>query len=351
MGRRRIGSPEVTLPSGARPPDEINVLFTSAGRRVELLRAFRQAYQNAGLAGRLVAADIDPLAPALQVADSFFLVPPVSDPDYLPTLARLCRQEAIRLVFPLIDPDIPVLAHGRADLEAEGARVGVVSAEAADLTRDKWRTFEWFQGHNVPTPRTWLGRDLPERGLHYPLFVKPRFGSAGKLGFRADGPHQLDFFLDHVEEPVVQEWLLGPEITSDVFCSLAGEVWAVVSRERIEVRSGEVAKGKTVHHEAIRKQCLAVAQGLGAAGPITVQCMMSGGQPLFTEINARFAGGAPLAFAAGVPAPRWYLEEAAGRSVQPPGLGAYQAGVFLTRYDDSFFLDEETHARMASRRL
>lgn len=339
------------MPSAASPSDEINVLFTSAGRRVELLRAFREALGEAGLSGRLIATDIDPLAPALQVADEEYLVPSLTDPSYIPTLARLCRQHAVRLVFPLIDPDIPVLARGRTALEAEGARVGVVSQEVADLTRDKWRTFEWFQEHSVPTPRTWLGRDLPEHGLHYPLFVKPRFGSAGKQGFRADGPRQLDFFLDQVDDPVVQEWLPGPEITSDVFCSLAGEVWAIVSRERIEVRWGEVAKGKTVHHDAIRHACLAIASGLGVTGPITVQCLVSDGRPWFTEINARFAGGAPLAFAAGVPAARWYLEEAAGRSVHVPELGVYQAGVFLTRYDSSFFLDEAAHARLASRRV
>jgi carbamoyl-phosphate synthase large subunit len=47
----------------------LNVLFTSAGRRVELLRAFRRAYATLGLDGRVVAVDVDPLAPALSAAD------------------------------------------------------------------------------------------------------------------------------------------------------------------------------------------------------------------------------------------------------------------------------------------
>ncbi|HHH82980.1 MAG TPA: hypothetical protein ENL35_08315, partial [Chloroflexi bacterium] len=44
---------------------EINLLFTSVGRRVELMNAFREAYARLGLRGRLVAPDTDPLAPAL----------------------------------------------------------------------------------------------------------------------------------------------------------------------------------------------------------------------------------------------------------------------------------------------
>jgi carbamoyl-phosphate synthase large subunit len=339
------------LPSGASRADPINVLFTSGGRRVELLRAFRHAYREAGLAGRLLATDIDPLAPALHEADAGFLVPPLADPDYIPTIARLCREEGVKLVFPLIDPDIPVLAHARAEIEASGARLAAVPAEAADLTRDKWETFRWLEAHKVPTPRTWLGQDLPKAGLSLPVFIKPRFGSAGKHGFVAETPEQLTFFLGYVPDPVVQEFVAGPEVTNDVICGLKGEIWAVVSRRRLEVRWGEVAKGETIHDEAIRARCVAIAQSLRAVGPITVQCLMRDGSPLFTEINARFAGGSPLAFAAGVPAPRWYLEQAAGRPVSPPPLGSYRAGMFLTRFDDAFFLEGEASARLPRRRL
>jgi carbamoyl-phosphate synthase large subunit len=316
---------------------------------VELLRAFRQAYRETGIAGRLLAADIDPLAPALHEADAGFLVPSLDDARYIPEISRLCRDEAVTLVFPLIDPDIPVLAHGREAIESSGARLAAVPAEAADLTRDKWRTYQWLTENDIPTPRTWLGSDVPSSGLEFPLFVKPRFGSAGKQGFRAQTQEQLRFFLEYVPDPVVQPFVDGAEVTNDVFCGLDGQVWAVVSRRRIEVRWGEVAKGETVQDEVIRTHCVTIARGLKAIGPITVQCLTQPGKPLFTEINARFAGGAPLAFAAGVPAPRWYLEEAAGRKVTAPPLGSYRAGLSLTRYDESFFLDEGARARLARR--
>lgn len=60
----------------------VNVLFTSVGRRMELLRAFKRAYANLGLSGHIVAVDIDPLAPALQEADRPYIVPRLSDPAY-----------------------------------------------------------------------------------------------------------------------------------------------------------------------------------------------------------------------------------------------------------------------------
>ena len=329
----------------------VHVLFTSVGRRVELLRAFRRAYQSLALEGQIVAADIDPLAPALQVADRPYIVPRLTTDVYIPTLVEICRREGVSLIFPLIDPDIPRLAENREALEATGARLAVVPAEAAATTADKWPTYQFFQRLGLPTPRSWLPDQLESAQTGYPLFIKPRFGSAGLATFKVRDERELGFFLGHVPDPIVQEFLPGPEITNDVICDLDGEVLAVVSRRRIEVRWGEVAKGVTVHNPAVMDGCLKIAQALPAVGPITVQCMMKDGVPHFTEINARLGGGAPLGIAAGVDSPRWLLARAAGLPVEIPPLGTYTTGLYLTRCDDSFFLTEAEREQMASHRL
>lgn len=329
----------------------INVLFTSVGRRVELLRAFKRAYADLGLTGNIVAVDIDPLAPALQEADRPYIVPRLSDPAYIPTLSQICRWEQVHLIFPLIDPDIPVLARHRRELEATGARVVVVSEEAAAMTSDKWLTYQFFCRLGIPTPHSWLPEHIQDANLEYPVFIKPRFGSAGKQAFKVHNQRELTFFLDYVPEPIVQEYLPGPEITNDVICDFEGNVLAVVSRQRIEVRWGEVAKGKTIYDPEIIRHCITIAKGLQTIGPITVQCMLRDGKPYFTEINARFGGGVPLGIAAGVNSPQWFLALAAGLSVDIPPLGSYKVGLYLTRFDDSYFLTEEDYARVASHRL
>ena len=324
----------------------VNLLLVSAGRRVELLRLFRRAYADLGWNGRILATDVDPLAPALHEADARFLTPRVDEAEFVPSLARICRDESVSLVFPLIDPAIPVLARRRAELEAAGTRLAVVPTQAAERTRDKWAFHQWLGTLGLPTPTTWLPEDLPARP-EFPLFIKPRFGSAGRQSFRVDDADELTFYLRHVDQPVVQPFISGPEVTTDVFCSLTGELWAVVSRRRIEVRWGEVHKGVTVRDPALLEACAHIATALEAVGPITIQCLVHEGRPHFTEINARFAGGMPLAVAAGVPAPLWYLRQAAGLEVAPPPLGSYRAGVYLTRFDESFFLEGEEYEPLA----
>src|SRR6516165_7865676 len=122
-----------------------NTLFTSVGRRVELLKAFRAAYRSLQLEGRIIALDTDPLAPGLRLVDRHYIVPRDDSADYIPALIDICAKEGVDVVFPLIDPDIQVLPRYRAQIEAVGARLATVSVEAAKICGDKWLTAEFFQ--------------------------------------------------------------------------------------------------------------------------------------------------------------------------------------------------------------
>jgi carbamoyl-phosphate synthase large subunit len=327
------------------------VLFTSAGRRVSLLTLFHRAYDSLGLQSRVLATDTDPLAPSLQVADQPFLMPRLTDPAYIPALLEVCRSEGVTMILPLIDPDIPVLALHRQEIEATGARVATVSVVGTEITADKWRTREFFTELGLASPRSWLPHELDPNTAEYPLFIKPRRGSAGQGAFPIHNAGELRFFLGYVPDPVVQELLPGPEVTCDVVCDLEGSVLAVVARRRIEVRGGEVSKGITVKDEALFDACVRIAESLRARGPITVQCIMKDGEPYFTEVNARLGGGFPLGVAAGADSPRWLLARAAGLQVEVPPIGNYEVGLAMTRFDDGYFLSERDREQISSHRL
>lgn len=328
-----------------------STLFTSAGRRVELIRAFRRAYEGLGLPGKVVAADHDPLAPSLHVANCSYIVPPLSSPEYIPSLQKICRDEQVRLIFPLIDPDIAVLAAHRERLERDGVRLASVPLEAAVTTADKWETLGLFRSLGLKSPKSWKTPSEVPGDIPFPLFIKPRYGSAGKNTFKVNDRRELAFFAGYIADPIIQEFLSGPEITNDVICGLDGSVLAVISRRRIEVRWGEVAKGVTLHDPQIEAACVKVASAMRARGPITVQCFMKDGVAHFSEINARLGGGAPLGIAAGVDWPSWLIARAAGVPVNIPPLGTYRRPLFMTRFDDSFFLTPEQIEQISNPRI
>lgn len=130
----------------------MNILFCSAGRRVELLKDFRKSMDDGD---RIVAADLSELAPALYVADAHYLVPRIDDPSYLDTILSICRKEKIDAVTTLIDPEIALLAQNRERFEQIGVEVLAPYAETAELCFDKFKMSQFLAAHGIPTPDTW----------------------------------------------------------------------------------------------------------------------------------------------------------------------------------------------------
>ena len=330
----------------------MNVLFTSIGRRVELMQAWKTAFRDNNISGKIFGADIDPLAPAMQLVAKGFMVDRTDSPEYINQIVKICRIHKIDMVFPLIDPDIPVLAENKALFDEVGTKVVVINKEQVDIAQDKWNTFNFFQTIGLNTPRSWLPSDkIALDRLKYPAFIKPRSGSAS-IGAKKVGSRQhLKDLIKNTDSPIIQEYINGPEITCDIICGLNGKVLSVVQRQRIEVRSGEVSKGKTVFNPEVMDSCIKVASTLKAIGPVTVQCIIKNKTPYFIEINPRYGGGAPLGIAAGISSPEWYIKEHMGIPFDVPPLGDYKRNLYMTRYDQTFFLNEEDVQRIKSNNI
>ena len=125
------------------------VLFTCAGQRVDIVGAFRRAGATA------VAADANPLAPALYHADEHALVPRVDDPDYIPALRALVEQHDVRLIVPLTDLDQVTLARSRDEL---GAVVLLPDAEIVERLEDKYLAHVLFVERGIASPPIHPGR-------------------------------------------------------------------------------------------------------------------------------------------------------------------------------------------------
>ncbi len=175
------------------------VLFTCAGQRVDIVRAFRAAGATA------LAADADELAPALYHADRRVLVPLIADPGYVDSIAELVREHDVRLIVPLNDLDHPrALARTR---ELEPAVLLLPDAEVCELMSDKLEAHAFFVERGIASPRSWAPEDVPD-DARYPLLVKARQGFGSRHIYRSEDPEQLAFFLGYTDVPsFVQERL------------------------------------------------------------------------------------------------------------------------------------------------
>ena len=316
------------------------ILVSSAGRRGALVGILRRTLADLGLDGAIVATDMTPLSSALHLADHGVVVPPQSDPGFVDATLDVCRRHGVRLVVPTHDGELPLLSAARERFAEIGTTVSISAPETVAIGRDKVLTHRWLTEQGLPTVRQARPDDVlaaPD-AWPWPLMVKPRTGSAA-IGVRhAAGPDELSRARD--EDVVVQEIAPGREHTVDVLVLRNGRCVGAVPRRRIAVRAGEVEKGVTVRHAGLEALARRVAEALpGAYGVLNLQVFADDttSELRVIELNARYGGGFPLAFRAGVRYPTWTIEELLGR---PSTVSDdWRDGVVMLRYDDAVFVD------------
>lgn len=300
-----------------------NVLITSAGRRGELVVAFKRELEQLLPDGKVFAADCRPeLSVACHLADGSLEVPRIDDPEHVSHLRDLCERHEIGLVVPTIDTELPLMASVRDEFAAEGTQIVVSQSDFVQVCRDKRQTAEWFCDRGLHTPR-----QVDFRGdVQFPIFVKPYDGSCGNearvIASQADlTPSVLSnqrlMFVDYLSPDEHDEY------TIDMYYSRHGELKCLVPRLRIEIRAGEVSKGRTARISAMDELRERMGTIEGARGCITLQVFVerASGAVSAIEINPRFGGGFPLSYEAGANYPRWLIEE-------------YLLGNTIERFDD-----------------
>ena len=317
----------------------MNILFTGAGRRVELIKAFREAAFRNGYTLRIHAADMSAEAPVLVFCDRVHDICAMGDAAYIPSLLRICEAEHIDLLIPTIDTDLLVLSEQREAFAAAGTRVLISSPDFIRVCRDKNRTGEFFRSCGLKAPET-VHAVEDYRGS-FPAFIKPKDGSSSVNAFVAEDEKALAYYAGIVPDYVIQPRIEGEEYTVDICCDFEGRLLFAVPRCRLRVRAGEVQKTRICMDERMIHAARAIADQARPCGPVTVQLIRerATGEDYFIEINPRFGGGAPVSVLAGADSPAVLLKLLSGEDVTADAAKAVIAdGAVYNRFDDSILV-------------
>lgn len=326
------------------------ILVSSVGRRSQLIDNMRRSLTSLNLSGSIIGVDCSRAAPAAYLVDRFIQVPRCNDPDFVPSLLTICKENKVALLFPTIDTELGLYAAHREDFAARGTHVVISAPETIDICLDKKATNCWLLQNGFPTVRQGtpiqvLTQRAPD--WQFPVIAKPRCGSAS-IGVRVvNSRDSLSSLIEERNDLVVEELARGGEYTVNVLMNRHARCVCAVPHLRLEVRAGEVSKGITVKHKGMMELVSRVAERLPEAyGPLNVQGFLdSEGDFRITEINPRFGGGYPLAHQAGADFPRWLIEELLGLP-STSSFDAWRDGLAMLRYDSAVFLpsvDLENH--------
>ncbi len=318
----------------------INILFSSAGRRVALINIFRRAAADLNIGTKIIVADMDPSwSPACQAADVSYQVSRCTEADFIPQILEICSKHNVKLIIPTIDTELIIYAKNRHLFQSIGTDIHVGDTEFVAIARDKEATSRILKSNNVPVPESWHVRDLERMGkVPFPLLIKPKGGSCSKGISIISSLAELHEKIDNEEDWLVQELCVGQEYTINCFYDHTGACVSCVPHFRKFVRDGEVCFAQTERISAftsIAHQFSKVFKGI--RGCICFQGFKRDNSVQVFEINARFGGGYPICDYAGGTFARWLIQSATG--LTPDYHDNWREGVRMLRYDEAFFVD------------
>lgn len=312
----------------------MNILFCSAGRRVELLKDFRKSMDESD---RIIAADLSNLAPALYIADAHYLVPRIDDPRYLDTILDICRKEKINAVTTLIDPEIELLAKNRARFEEIGVEVLAPYTETAELCFDKFKMYQYLTAHGIPTPDTWDNyasamAAIESGDLTFPVFVKPRTGS-GSVGARKVQDAETLKALCGADSSLIIQRLMAGDLDADVYIdTISHKAVSAFSKRKLETKIGGASKTVSFKDEKLFAFIRKITDLLKFNGPVDMDFFYQDSTYYLSEVNPRFGGAYLHAYGAGVDFIKLIKNNLNGVE-NTPVFGNYEDDVVMMMYD------------------
>lgn len=317
----------------------MNILITSAGRRVSLVKAFQKELRKIYAEGKIIAADAEPeLSAACHTADGYFKVPRLDRPNYLASLIEQCKKFQIALIIPTIDTELVLLAQNRQLLLENGITPLVASLEFIKQCRDKRVIHDFFKANGIR-----VAQEYSKTDYKLPMFLKPWDGSRSVDTYVIKKKEDLRDFHFSNEKLMFLEYLdhsLYEEYTCDLYYDKTYHLKCVVPRKRIEVRDGEVNKGVTHHNELVPYLRKHLGYIDGAVGCLTAQFFKHKNDNTIygIEINPRFGGGFPLSYLAGANFPKWIIEEYFLLKQVDDSFDCWENNLLMIRYDDEILV-------------
>ena len=290
--------------------------------------------------GQVFACDASPDAPALQIADKGFVVPPADADNYLDVLLTICREQRVRLLIPAVEPELPLLAAHRARFLEIGTLPLVSSPEIVAICYDKLETAAFLDRCGLAAPRTYVQLEAAQEALSrgeitFPLVVKPRWG-VSSIGLAiAEDDQELDFAFKTAEKQIacpflaqasaaapggcvlIQERLSGEEYGLDIVNDLNGRYVCTFAKRKLRMRAGQTDRAVTVKDERLEKLGQIIGENLGHVGILDCDLFASEQGCRIIDLNPRIGGGYPFSHVAGANVPAALIAWMNGEEADP----------------------------------
>ncbi len=317
---------------------------------------------------RVVGVDMCEEPTAKYLVDSFYKVPPVSDPNYVDIILDICQKEKVDIYFPNISLEVSKTINNKEKFDELGIKIAISNLHSIEIANNKLSTYKFLKENEIDVPSFYPVESVDDfiRGckeMGYPnkaLCLKIVDGS-GSRGVRIidSTKSRYDIFVN--EKPntfytsyedmisilkeatefhtmMLVEYMPGPEYTVDLLAD-KGKVQYIVGRENVvslmSIAQESVLKCDSEAYEICKK----IVELLKMDGNIGFDFMRdTNGKARLMDINPRITATVSVIAAGGVNLPYLRVKQLLGEEL-PKVEPKY--GTFLKRRYGEIYTDKD----------
>jgi carbamoyl-phosphate synthase large subunit len=316
--------------------NDLNILILSCGTRNKLVQYFKKELSDKGT---VIAADCSELSPALYEADKHYIVPRIHDENYLEAILSICKENQVKGLISLIDPELNVIAANKEVFLDIGTTPIISDFEIIETCFNKYKMYEVLVRNGFKTAKSYVNKelfykDLDDGLISFPVFVKPITGSASININKVTSKDEVDLLFDKYDNLMIQEYLDGTEYGVDVYIDMISkEPVSIFIKKKLKMRAGETDKSVSIKDAKLFDLVTKFVKSMDFTGIIDIDIFLVNGDYYISEVNPRFGGGYPHAYESGMNVPKMIINNLSGLRNQNM-IGDYEEGIVMMKYNE-----------------
>ena len=275
---------------------KINLLISSSGNKVPILKAAQETLTRLRLSGDVIAGDINENALSFYFTNSQWLMPEISDKN-LDVILEGCLKRKVRIILPTRDEELLFFAKNLDSFEQVGISIISSGSSTVQTCLDKLEFYKTLSQSSIPAIKTYANyhADLGNFAT-----VKERFGSGAKRVRIGLDKLEAIKYSSELKNPVFQPTIIGEEFSIDIWASNDGIDILSSPRFRKLIVDGESKVTEIFKNDELTEISKNIVKALHLRGLAVIQGFFDRqGTVVINECNSRFGGASTATISAG----------------------------------------------------
>ena len=246
--------------------------------------------------------------------DQCLIIPEYKDVNKKKIL-KILKEKNIKLVFPTSDLELLFWSKNKNYFYKNNIIIMISDFDSIKLCSDKLKFANFCNLYNIPAIKILS----PSEALrsNSALVVKERFSIHKNKIILNEKYKCISNTLKNFNEPILQRYIHGSEISIDAFISEKNKVIGIVLRKRDLVIDGESKISTIIRNSNLEREFTKYFESMNLTGLVMMQCIISNKKVHIIECNPRIGGASTLSIQYGLDIFYWFIKKTLNKNFKP----------------------------------